>query len=223
MSLLIPIVRFGTVDERHRPLEGASTTGDVVQVHRFADDEIAVGVEPAHELVAVVVEVALDLELLPQPERVAELGPIGEVATEPLGEGVVAAERDLGDLSRDRQTLGRPVAGFGVVVVAAAPPRVRAGSRGDRSHPMRSAGHSPACKLAIGTIDRTRLGYVIGPLEHLHPAHRPADHRRPLGRCRGARISRACARTMSRIVTTGNRDPYGSPSSGCGDAGPVEP
>ena len=28
---------------------------------------------------------------------------------------------------------------------------------------------------------------------------------------------------MSRIVTTGNREPYGRPSSGCGDAGPVEP
>ena len=33
----------------------------------------------------------------------------------------------------------------------------------------------------------------------------------------------ACARTMSRIVTTGNRSAYGSPSCGCTDAGPVEP
>ena len=28
---------------------------------------------------------------------------------------------------------------------------------------------------------------------------------------------------MSRIVITGNRDPYGRPSAGCGEAGPVLP
>ena len=36
-------------------------------------------------------------------------------------------------------------------------------------------------------------------------------------------ISRAWDRTMSRMVTTGNREPYGRPSIGCGEAGPVEP
>src|SRR5262245_35163556 len=28
---------------------------------------------------------------------------------------------------------------------------------------------------------------------------------------------------MSRMVNTGNRDPYGRPSAGCGEAGPVDP
>jgi hypothetical protein len=35
--------------------------------------------------------------------------------------------------------------------------------------------------------------------------------------------SRFCARTMSRMVMTGNRIPYGRPVSGSGEAGPVLP
>ena len=34
---------------------------------------------------------------------------------------------------------------------------------------------------------------------------------------------RACARTMSRMVMTGNVEPYGRPVAGSDDAGPVEP
>ena len=82
-----------------------------MQVHRLADHEIAVGVEAAHQLGAVVLEVALDLELLPQPERVAESAPIGEVAAEPVGEHVVAAERHLRHHAGDRQPVARAVAG----------------------------------------------------------------------------------------------------------------
>ena len=46
-----------------------AAAGDVVEVHRLADDEVAVRVEAPAQLGAVVLEVALDLELLPQPER----------------------------------------------------------------------------------------------------------------------------------------------------------
>jgi len=35
--------------------------------------------------------------------------------------------------------------------------------------------------------------------------------------------SRACARTMSRIVMTGNADPYGLSDPAGADAGPVDP
>ncbi len=37
------------------------------------------------------------------------------------------------------------------------------------------------------------------------------------------RVSAACTRTMSRIVTVGKREPYGRPVDGSIDAGPVEP
>ena len=55
--------------------------------------------------VAVVVEVALDLEALPQVEPAAERRAVGELAAELLGEHVVAAERHLGDHPGDGQAL----------------------------------------------------------------------------------------------------------------------
>ena len=96
------------------------------------------------ELRAMVVEVALHLELLPQGEMVAELGTVGDRTTEPLGEHVVAAERHLGDHAGDGKTVCRPVAGGRVVVVAAA----KRGSRAMTRRPMlprRSAAPSTAC------------------------------------------------------------------------------
>ena len=68
----MPIVRTGTLIRRRR-FEPTPAAADVVQVHRLADGEIGVGVEAAHELVAVIVEVALDLEPLPQREPPVEL------------------------------------------------------------------------------------------------------------------------------------------------------
>ena len=132
-------------------------------------DDVAAGVEAASELGAVVLEVALDLELV-----------VDEVAAEALGEDVVAAERHLGDHPGHGEALVGPVARLGVVVVAAAPAWVELdrpaadgaprdllrgrlharGDRDDRAHPLR-------------VHDR--------PLEHLHPAHRAADHGVPAG------------------------------------------
>ena len=89
------------------------------------------------------VEVALDLELLPQREVVAEVGAVGDRPTEALGEHVVAAERHLGDHAGDGQAVAGPVAGRGVVVVAAAPARV------ERDHPPADA--------APGDLLRRRL------------------------------------------------------------------
>ena len=117
----MPIVRTGTRDPLHRRLEPAPATTDVLQVHRLADHEVGVRVEAADELVAVIVEVALDLEALPEREPVLQ---VGHLATEAVGEHVVGPERDLRDLPRDREALVGTVAGRGVVVVAAPPLRV---------------------------------------------------------------------------------------------------
>ena len=154
---------------RHRPGDAAAVAGDVVEVHRRADHDVAVGVEAPAELGAVVLEVALDLELVAD-----------EVAAEALGEHVVAAERDLGHHPGHGQPLVGTVAGLGVVVVAAAVARVeldrpaadrpprdllrgRLHARGDRDHRAD----------AVRVHDR--------PLEHLHPAHRAADDGVPPG------------------------------------------
>ena len=72
--------------------------------------------------------------------------------------------------------------------------------------------------VAIATSDRTRRGYITAHSSACIPPIDPpiTDSQRVTPRCSA---SRDWARTMSRIVTTGNRDPYGAPSSGCGDGG----
>ena len=74
---------------------------DIVEVHGLADQQVAVGIESVAELAAVMIEILLDLELLPQPEAVAELGAVRDRAPEPFREHVVAAERHLRDHAGD--------------------------------------------------------------------------------------------------------------------------
>ena len=76
--------------------------------------------------------------------------------------------------------------------------------------------------VAIGTIERTRCGYMIAHSSTCIPPIEPP--------------TTACQRAIAEVVgeaglgphhvadrDTGNRDPYGRPSTGCGDAGPVVP
>ena len=87
--------------------------------------------------------------------------------------------------------------------------------------------HAICCALAsahvaIGTTAPTRWGNMIAHSRTCMPPIEP-----PTTACQRAMpsesASSACARTMSRIVTTGNRSAYGLPSDGSGDAGPVVP
>ena len=132
---------------------------------------------------------------------------VGELAPEAIGEHVVAAERHLArpcgrsrDLrparrrARRRSSRRRATSG-------------RGGSPDGRSHPTRSAARWPACTWRSATIEPHAARVRDRPLEHLHAAHRAADHRRATSPHRGGRPSRAWARTMSRIVTTGKREP----------------
>ncbi len=151
----------GHLDSGHRRFETAAPAAHVVQIHCLADDEIAVGVEAAHELVAVMVEVALDFEALPEVELVAQRRPVGELPPEPVVEHVVATERHLGDHASD----GEPSVG------AARPARRRssrrpassgrAGSPADRWPPTRSAGRWTGRTLRSARSSAPVAGYVI--------------------------------------------------------------
>ena len=75
---------------------------------------------------------------------------------------------------------------------------------------------------AIGTRPRTRSGYITPHSRTCMPPIEP-----PITVCQAPMprwsARRAWARTMSRIVMTGKREPYGLPSTGEADAGPVDP
>src|SRR5215207_4422790 len=100
-----------------RRAEPTPVARQVVQVHGLGEDEVAVGVEAAHELVTLVFEVALDLEPLPQREAVDRLD---DLAAEPGAEDVVAAEGHHRHHPGGRQALVGTVARPRVVVLAVA-------------------------------------------------------------------------------------------------------
>ncbi len=172
----MPRTSVGDPHPRHGGLEAAPAGADVVEVHGLADHQVAVGVEAADELVAVVVEVALDLEALPQAGLVVLA--LGQLPAEAVGERVVGPERHLGHHAGDGQPLVGTVAGLGVVVVAAAP----AGVEPDRPPADRAPGDLLRRGLRAGGDGDERPHPVrVGdaPLEHLHAAHRAAEHREP--------------------------------------------
>ena len=78
MSEEIPTDSTGALIRWYRRFEVAPAPSEIVEVHRLADDEIAVGVEAVTEFGTVVVEVALDLELLPERQVIAEFGAVGD-------------------------------------------------------------------------------------------------------------------------------------------------
>ena len=79
-----------------------------------------------------------------------------------------------------------------------------------------------ASAVAMGTIDATRSGYITAHSSTCIPPIEPpitlCQRRMPRWSARAAWL-----RTQSRTDTTGKRLPHGSPSSGCGLAGPVVP
>ena len=165
----------GAADLGHGRVDALPAPAEVVQVHRLGEEQVRVGVEAAHELVAVVLEVALHLEPLPQREAVERLH---DLTSEAAREDVVAAERDLADHASQGQPLVRSLAGVGVVVVAAAPARVHVDHAPSRRPPrdlLRARGRGGGDRH-----DRTDpLREDHRPLQRLHAAHRAADHAVP--------------------------------------------
>ncbi len=163
----------------HRPGEAAAAAGDVVEVHRLADDEVAVGVEAAPELGAVVLEVALDLELLPEAERV---GAPGSTRSRPKRSVNTLSLRNVtwATIRAMARPVGRARRLAGVVVVAAAPVRVEL----DRPAADGAPGDLLGRRLHAGRDGDDRahpLRVHDRPLEDLHPAHRAADDGVPAG------------------------------------------
>ena len=170
------IQHVGTDAQRHggkvrqapdRGLHGSPVTRQVVQVHGPVQDQVAIGVEPADQLLTVVVEVGLHLEPVP----VAEDRPgVHQLTGEPVVEHLGAAVGDLGHRPGDRQASERTVAGLGVVVVATPEPRIQ--RKGSSTH------GAPRHLLGAGSQRRGDRGdgtHPVGehdaPLQDLHPTH----------------------------------------------------
>ena len=144
---------------------------EVEIVHRPRDVEVGVGVEPVDEADALVAQVALDLEV--GIEAVGQACAVLQRAAELAVQGGLAEIGDVRRHARHRQAAGRAPAG--VQVVAALPVGI---------------GHDRlAADLVEGDVLRRMarrggdrhgaehpLGIARRPLQHLHPAHRAADH-----------------------------------------------
>ena len=213
MSLATPTDSRGPAAGR-RPRPCRPGRPEVVEVHRLGQQQVAVGIEPPDQLVALVLQVALDLEPLPQREALDRLDDL----LEPLAEHVVAAER------HHRHHPGRP----GLV---GAPRRA-----GRRSTPPRHRGSMRIARRPLppadlggaggrGRGDRHQRPYPLGvhhaPLQRLHSPHRPADDTSAQRATPRWSATAAWVRTMSRID---HREVSPGPAVvGMGEAGPVEP
>ena len=143
----------------------APVAADVPAVHRLGEHHVAAGVEPAGQLVGVVVEVGGDGE----PAVVLDL------AAEALAELEGAPVGQVRDPAGDAQPRDR---GIGERVVAAGPARV-----GPDRRLLRRLGAD-----LVGGGDGARgqeeqrgdaVGHRHGPLQRPHAAHRAADDARP--------------------------------------------
>ena len=74
----------------------------------------------------------------------------------------------------------------------------------------------------MGTTAPTRSGYITAHSSACMPPIDPPTTSAQQDTPRWSATA-ACVRTMSRTETTGKREPHGLPSSGWGDAGPVDP
>lgn len=140
-------------------------------VHRPGDIEIGIGVEPVDEGHALVAQVALDLEIGVEAEgdRLAVL----QVAAELAVQRRVGEIGDVGGHARHRQPLGGAHAALEIAPAA----------------PVGIGHHRLAADLVEGDVLRGMaggggdrhggehpLGIAHRPLQHLHAAHRAADH-----------------------------------------------
>ena len=125
-----------------------------------------------------VVEIALDFELVPEADTAVLSVGIGKVAPEPLGEDVVAAKRHLCHHARCRKALPRAVTDGGVVVVATTPLRVEPNCAATNGTPGNLLGSRLQARTD-GDKRTNAIGIRDCPLKCLHAAHRAADHRMP--------------------------------------------
>ncbi len=150
----------------------------VVVVHRPAQVEIRVRVEPVDKRLGLVVEIRLHVPVRKEPACPAGRKRAGGVTTRPAA-AELALHRLLREihhvaqLSRD----GEAVVGVGVAVVVTAPPvRVcRDGTAGDRVERETLRVDSGGGRNRRDTVDV--VGVTLCPLQDVHPTDAPADGR----------------------------------------------
>ena len=182
--------------------EAAAAAADVVVVHRVAEHDVAVRVEALGELLALVVEVALD-RVPPARERVF-------VALVTPAEALL--ELELGPVAHRARCRGRSTDPDAVRRPAARRSSRRRGSSGRRgSHApaarrARSARRSPSHRTR--SPPRRRRARGTRPPTRAR-ACRPSIRRRPrpTDGSRAGRRARPRSPTWSRMVTVGKREP----------------
>ncbi len=162
-------------DLRQRVFDAAPTPTHVVRVHRLDEGQVAVRIEPAGELVAVEVEVALHGEPAAAAERAHARLPRPLKAQIELGRAAVVQQRHA---PRQREAAVRTLAVGRVVVVAAREARVDAeGLELHRVERDLVGGRRRGSRQHREALDAIRQ--PDAPLQSVHAAHRAADDGRP--------------------------------------------
>ena len=162
------------VTDASAAVDTAAVAAEVVRDHRARQHHVGVGVEPAAQLVAVVVQVRLHRE----PPALQRLLAALRDAPEPLVQLRGAAVGLVRDLPGQAEADVRAVAVGGVVVVAVAVARVGA----DRGQLRVEPGDLVAGRLRGGRDRGDGLDALRGarrPLQHAQAAQRRADDERP--------------------------------------------
>ena len=154
----------------------AMVGGEVEIVHGARDVEIGVGVEAIDEAQALMAQIALHLEVGVEAE--GDLLAVLEVAAELLVQRVVRQIGDVRGHARDGEALARALALVEIAALA----------------PVGIGHHRLAADLVEGDVlrgmarragDRHRGEHAVligrGPFQHLHAAHRAAEHAEHVG------------------------------------------
>ncbi len=145
--------------------------GDVEIVHRARQIEIAVGIEALDKGRALIAQIALDLEIGVERER-RQLAVLHAPAELAMQRGV----GEIGDVAGHARD-GEPAMRLRALVEIAPAAPVRIGHHGLAAEFVE---RDVLRRMARRAGDRHRrehaLGIGRGPLQHLHAAHRAADH-----------------------------------------------
>ncbi|CAB4944660.1 unannotated protein [freshwater metagenome] len=164
----------GHRDRSERSRDSPAAPTHVVGVHRLGERHVGAGVEPAHQLLGMVVEVRLD-GVPASAQRV--LGSLRRAAKAQLELGL-AAVTEVRHAPGQTEPLVRAAAGLRMVVVAIAV----AGVAAHREH-LRGVKPDLVRRRCRTHGQHQRGSHALGghdcPLQRTHAAHRPACHRHP--------------------------------------------
>ena len=190
--------------------EASAAAADVVAHERLGEDDVAVGVEAADQLVGLVVQVAFHLVAAAPGQRSGlRAGASDSCGVRPNRH----VQFGLGAVGDVRDPAGEAQPGFGVraaVVVAAVEVRDPAGWPGSgpaqRRSVRRCCWRRPKSRRSAGPARGTSTAHSRARAPPIEPPSTACQLPMPRASAR-----RASARMESRIVTNGNRDPQRAP------------